>query len=713
MHKEFAFPVGCSNIRAVKGEVDYPIDSLHLHARTGEHGSVPLLLLNVGDKFSGEILEAQWKKAWDANIGGANQPFVAKLDTTNHLLLLYGEAAAAGTAGNGWINSRNPVIFIDETEIVVELESPIADTGAVADRDILFNFYLIPTFVATSPAAETDYLRIRLDVDESGLLAVVTNSISSVETTLWDGSTKDGNSARDPAADTFWKFKLVFNGKPGTIGATLSVYAKTGNSRANMEADDWEELYDSVGAQDSPFDMSEMKFYIGYPCYLIYTQNTSYYDDAGDEAKSTTLEVAYPDFQLKWDDTDTDYTGGVELWDGEPGAAGSRRVYSQDHVFSDDIYIDNGLVRVKIDELETLGAMMQLYHGGAWDTANYCWWRPYQSTPTVQISRPELLSIEKISPDEVKVKVKFHDSATPDSNIYLVAYISLKRGSYSQVLNPIQFHPAGIMRLDFGASPTARFNYAGNCKIGDNDMAIDQINTTMPDNYGVGFDDDIDRGLYGLASNLKPTLYLRAVRGQYLFWTRFTSAQIDGGTLKVPGMMIPFDYEENLFVEAEDATLGAGATVEDPDAAASALKSVKLDAQTEYVRYGFTAGTDLPAGRYLAVIRVRDTNQVADDVELTITNFTDAEQRGEQNDPVYFTATATYAYYSEPFDITDDDVTGTDSMRITVTKDLADANDIFVDYFLIIPLGDGRDWPQDLAHAAIVEADVRRRVVRR
>jgi len=48
-----------------------------------------------------------------------------------------------------------------------------------------------------------------------------------------------------------------------------------------------------------------------------------------------------------------------------------------------------------------------------------------------------------------------------------------------------------------------------------------------------------------------------------------------------------------------------------------------------------------------------------------------------------------------------------------VNKQTANANEIYVDYFLIVPLGDGRDWPQDLAHAALCTSDNRRRVFRR
>jgi len=180
-------------------------------------------------------------------------------------------------------------------------------------------------------------------------------------------------------------------------------------------------------------------------------------------------------------------------------------------------------------------------------------------------------------------------------------------------------------------------------------------------------------------------------------FTRVYILHLDGATLG------------NITVQGSDA----GAVHVIPIATTHVDNCVILDAQTEYVRYDFIAGTDLPSGRYLAVFRIKDTDEVEDDVELKITNFTDTEQRGEAGEPVNKTVTTAYAYYSEVFDITDADVTDTDALRITVTKDLVDGNTISVDYFLIIPIGDGESWPQDLAHAAMRSFNKPRRLFTR
>ena len=43
----------------------------------------------------------------------------------------------------------------------------------------------------------------------------------------------------------------------------------------------------------------------------------------------------------------------------------------------------------------------------------------------------------------------------------------------------------------------------------------------------------------------------------------------------------------------------------------------------------------------------------------------------------------------------------TEDISVRVIKVTANANDIFVDYFLIVPIGDGESFPQDLSHSAL------------
>ncbi|GAH38230.1 unnamed protein product, partial [marine sediment metagenome] len=80
-------------------------------------------------------------------------------------------------------------------------------------------------------------------------------------------------------------------------------------------------------------------------------------------------------------------------------------------------------------------------------------------------------------------------------------------------------------------------------------------------------------------------------------------------------------------------------------------------------------------------------------------NDNDDVYRNEENAKVIKTLAATFGYHSVVFDITAADVTGTDTLVIVAEKATADTDAIRIDYMLVIPIGDGEDWGQDLSHA--------------
>jgi hypothetical protein len=188
--------------------------------------------------------------------------------------------------------------------------------------------------------------------------------------------------------------------------------------------------------------------------------------------------------------------------------------------------------------------------------------------------------------------------------------------------------------------------------------------------------------------------------GRSSYFRDFTTLQLDA--LKVYIMASPFSLEANLFEEAEDATTD-GTLVTDALASplAGANNAVELDAQNEYCRYDMTAGTHIPEGRYLAVFRAKIDNATGNDVYCYVRNNTDSVWRHEENAYIYKSLTTSYAYYSMVFDVTEQDVTDTDTIRINVTKYNANADVITLDYFLVVPIGDGETFPQDLAHSAL------------
>ena len=170
----------------------------------------------------------------------------------------------------------------------------------------------------------------------------------------------------------------------------------------------------------------------------------------------------------------------------------------------------------------------------------------------------------------------------------------------------------------------------------------------------------------------------------------------------------PFSKVSNLFKEAEDATLGGGATIDTTQTDDSG-DSVVLDESGEYVEYSLVAGSDLPFGRYLCFYRIKDSNQVADDVQLEVISAGDF--LNEENDVVYKTASSSFAYYGLIFDIPEDK--NGETVYIRCKKHTTDPNTIYIDYILIVPITDGESLPQDLAHNAMRTFTKRYKVYRR
>ncbi len=196
--------------------------------RVGKDGNEVILPLNMGDNFIGEVLEGQHKKDYDADM----VTFTARINgVVTGMLEMGGETNIAGTGRKGWINNHHPFVMMNEAELEVEMEIPTSDTGAAAGEDIYFLFYIRRQKELTYPSGDPDYLRVRFNVDENGLLMEVHKEVAGTPALLWDGSTADGNSARDPAGDKFWIFRFVFHdavagGTPPENVRHMHVYAK-------------------------------------------------------------------------------------------------------------------------------------------------------------------------------------------------------------------------------------------------------------------------------------------------------------------------------------------------------------------------------------------------------------------------------------------------------------------------------------------------------
>jgi len=363
---EVIIPVGAVDIKLIDHDVEeYPVDPSMLFTRTGENGAVQVLPLFHGDEGVGEVLEGHWRKAWDGNI----DTFTAVL--SGGTIRLGGDAAVAGVGGEGWINSHLPFPMLDEAELTVAWQAPTDDTGAVASRDIRQGFFLIRDKVDTTPRNEADFIRFYYSITDGGLIMYLEKEVSTTNTTLFSGSTYDDASGRDTGNLEATILRFVFHN--GVNGATspsdvrhMHVYMKQAATITLAEAATENEL------TTSPYDISDLQFKLGFPCFRIWTESDTYFGDtisSGNEALIDYIRVDLTDtdFNVKCNPATADiHDHIVEVYDGSPGASVPIKVEDEDHVFAGDIYIQNGLTRLWVDELALAGLHQYNYVGGAY-----------------------------------------------------------------------------------------------------------------------------------------------------------------------------------------------------------------------------------------------------------------------------------------------------------------------------------------------------------
>jgi hypothetical protein len=223
----------------------------------------------------------------------------------------------------------------------------------------------------------------------------------------------------------------------------------------------------------------------------------------------------------------------------------------------------------------------------------------------------------------------------------------------------------------------------------------------MTDNFMVAFDDAGTAVLAVVSTNQKPNgtvskTFLAYVAG-YLHIADVAAADVN--ITKIYLGLVPFAKIAYTFKEAELATLGGGATAEN-DATASGGQVAYLNAQNEYSYILLNDVLNyLPVGRYRLIVRAKDSNQVANDLGIRCLNETDVKYLQQDNSETTVTCTAAFTFFTTVFDLTNND--SGDTITLRVQKKTANANAISVDYFLIVPLGNGCDFPQDIAHNAL------------
>lgn len=686
----------------MKDGVEYPVDiDEDGITRDGKYGALKILPLYGGTEFEEEILDGCWDKGWTTGIA-ANQNFTAIVNTTTNRLEIQGEAASAGTAGYGWINNQNPIVLLDGVEITVAMQVPVDDTGGTASRNIGLYFILKQDRNQNSPVSDSDYIMWYISVSDTGLLNYVQQRIGAATGyNLFYGSTYVAGSSRATGDLETAIFRFVFYGKPGESGSYVKVYLKQSDTFVNAEAATENEL------SSSPFSTEEWNVHTVYPCFEILTQNETMFD-SGSEAIVDYVRVTYPEYEVKYDAPDDNLPYNVcELWDGNPDDGGVR-VYDVDHVFANDIYIRNGLSEWFNTDGEIIGFEQNYWDGsaGGWrGSIRYFRFRIYAAGYAQNFWFEKILYL---SSEKIIVRFKATDDETNDDDIFIKFDFTVSKGKTVAMLNNFEIYPLNgfyFWLYRYGN----HIGYAGDGVIGDYDLGVNGTNSTLTDNFVTMVEEaNTYKSLSIMCFNRTPPDYQTEGRSSYTDY--FTLEQT--ADLKI---WMGFSYYPNnnmLFLEAEDASTD-GDVVTDVDASPDGIadNAVELDAQTEYVYEDYVAGTDIEAGRYLIAWRVKDTNQVASDVRLRVLNITDGSVfRNQENASAYTVVTASYDYYCQVFDITQADVTGGDTIRFILTKNTATANTITVDYFTIIPLGNGESYPQDVSHNAMRSVNLDRRI---
>ena len=397
--------------------------------------------------------------------------------------------------------------------------------------------------------------------------------------------------------------------------------------------------------------------------------------------------------------------GEVVVWDtmGSSDEDDWQRVLDKDHVFVGECVLENGLIRLWIQQPTVkYNVKLYVYLNGSWQEFG----RLYDVNTPFEYAVFD--SIESLSLDKVEIIVYGTDSNLSKTSNYIKNRITLSRGSPFAEVEFLETDQTSAFRFHLGVAVgiEADFVYIQDDCIGDYALSLTTTNSDPSDNWGVMIRKDAGY-LALMFVNQTPSTYFRTYQGkrlEYWYVRPPTMSQ-----LKFLVGALPFDEYTNLFKEAEDASLYSGATVDDTQTDDSG-NSVLLDAQYEIVIWEMNPNT-LPLGRYIAYVRAKDSNQVADDLQFRVFNETDDRYLNEEGDYAEFKLTSTFDYYGIVFDITEDDAD--DWIRFWARKATTSANSIWIDYFLIIPIGNGESWPQDLAHGAMRGFSQRFNVLRR
>ncbi len=514
---EIALPVGAKNIDP----------TLPVILRSSKDGNIPIARIFGGDKFVGDVLEGQWVKGDDGVIVGPHTAIIS-----GGQLELTGKAAVAANTDYGWVNGQVPFLILQNAYIDIHLEVP----AVTPTNEIQVGFFLRREKATDSPAADDDYLLVHMRRTTAGLTRIyVAKYIDNSLTILYNVAT---------VTNAEGTFRIKFRPNDDK----LDIYFHDGSG-------DIAESSDELTLLDDDLDLT---FSLGYPSYMLYTEDTTIRTTISEK-----VDVYYPNTGISYDQDITDLgKGDVKCYDtmGEASEALWKRVYSEDHDFTGDCVIENGLVRLFVDDGVDLGLKFYYWTGSAWsqplDTI-----RVYQDTDSKTLTYPFLKSIESIDRAEsYQLKVRLCDSATESDDYYTEMVVTLSRGKYHLTFEVDSVVPSQPIRFIYGNAAFLRWSYCGDDKIGDYDLSLTATNTVMTDNFMMKFDDAGSTVLAFIATNQKPTSgssAFQAWTGKEISIRSIAVADFDDTEIHVG--LIPFADVGNLFEEAEDCTVSGGA----------------------------------------------------------------------------------------------------------------------------------------------------------
>ncbi len=506
--QEVPLPVGAKNISPALSTI----------TRSSKDGSIPVVRLFDGDNFVGEVLEGHWK--WGGDI-----PFSNRI--ISGTLTMAANAQFAGTPRTSWLNCTSGIYIQQDSYIDVHLEVQTVSPA----NPFYFSFYLRrEQGVTTEPGSDDDFLELRIIRTATPNTQIqIVKSVNNSETTIY-------------AAATITNDEGTFRVKFRPDDEEMDIYFHDG-AGAVVEGTDELTLID---------DTLDLSFEVGAPCYEFSNEATASYTGYSDS-----VDAYHPDFIVSYElDPSAVGDGDVKIWDTMDSVteADWHRVYAENHDFTGDCVMENGLIRLMVDDSVIDG--LKLYF---WNGASYAqpldMIRLYQEADGRTLNYPFFKNVESMSRHEgAQIRIRLGDSATESGTEFAELSISLARGKYHIVAEIEETRPTQSVRFIFGNSTPLRWAFVGDDLVGDVDVDQSATNTVLSDNFLITLDDDDANKVMGtLATNQDPggggsAFY--TYQGDYIalysiLSTDFDVTEVYLGITKYDGTM------NSLFIEAE------------------------------------------------------------------------------------------------------------------------------------------------------------------